>query len=306
MAYVTGNAADLSALRTAILNACSSNGWSVSGNIVSKSGCFVDIQVSGATLQILGGTGASGGALTGAGPSVCKMIAIGAVALTGPFTYHIFINGSPDEVYVWVNFGSSYYQHIAWGKSSLTLPGSGNWYSAFSGSLSTVDSVNISYDSSQQMVLGSSGSGNRTPAGPFFSYRGTTNISNANSFLHHALDGGTGWSGTAGSGAGGIAFAAAVAGAPLGITPNNWNGEAPLIPVHVAVPRVSSLFSLVAQLKHCRYVRIDNLNPGQIITIGSEQWMVFPLLQKNSAAREPGTGLATTHSGTYGCAIRYA
>ena len=84
-------------------------------------------------------------------------------------------------------------------------------------------------------------------------------------------------------------------------TPNTWNGEATLLPVQAYLARPSSKVSLIAELGHMRYVRIDNYNAGDIITLGADRWKVFPWWQRNAASRDG----ADFSSGTLGFAVRY-
>ena len=56
MAYVSGTANDLAALRTAIINACTANGWTLSGSVLSKGSLYLSIAVNGNFLDIQGGT----------------------------------------------------------------------------------------------------------------------------------------------------------------------------------------------------------------------------------------------------------
>ena len=64
MAYITGSAASFADLQTAIQNACTANGWTLSSGILSKNGCFFQL-VAGtsdgyAQLQLFGGTSQTG------------------------------------------------------------------------------------------------------------------------------------------------------------------------------------------------------------------------------------------------------
>ena len=67
--------------------------------------------------------------------------------------------------------------------------------------------------------------------------------------------------------------------------------------------RASNKVSILAKIENARYLRIDNLQPEQILTFGAEKWMVFPFHKKNSSVRDGGTSI--DHSGTFGWAIRY-
>lgn len=303
MAYVTGTENSLGAIRDAIISACGANGWNVTGaplaanRYLDRGGCFVRLRENAGSLDILGSNGID---VTN-GPYVPR---IGSLAVPGnivaPITYHIFINTNPDEVYVILNYGSVYYQWLAWGRSTVALPGTGNWYGA------TLGQYN---QHGEGMLLDSTGggaaSGNGASSGAFF-WTSEAPGSNQNCFVHHGLDG-IGWSGlnasvsTVGGGAAAITSAVTL----VAISPNAWNSEAPLIPIPVCVGRGSGFFSLVAQPVHARYTRLDALTPGQVITIGTDQWMVFPWFSRNTTVRNGSQAAGTLHSGTLGWAIRY-
>ena len=86
-------------------------------------------------------------------------------------------------------------------------------------------------------------------------------------------------------------------------SPSAWNGESVLVPIQVITSRPSNLWSLVGELTHARYVRLDNLEPGQLITLGPDRWKVYPFYRKDATARDGGDGI--DHTGTLGWAIRY-
>lgn len=85
--------------------------------------------------------------------------------------------------------------------------------------------------------------------------------------------------------------------------PNAWNGEAMLLPIEPVVKRSSNKIARVGSLGHARFIRIDNIVPEDIITLGTDHWKVYPFLRKNAAVRDGG--LDANHSGTFGWAVRY-
>jgi hypothetical protein len=86
-------------------------------------------------------------------------------------------------------------------------------------------------------------------------------------------------------------------------SPNQWNGEAVLSPIIVYTTRASGLLSPVLQTAHIRWVMIDNLTDGQIITIGSDKWKIYPLWRRSSRTFNPSQNGGGT--GTLGYAVRY-
>lgn len=293
MAYEIGMSGSLTDLRDSLFLALSSHGWSVSGNIVSKGAVFVEILVSGSYLTIKGGTGASGGALTGTTSNLSRLGPLAGQVLAWPAQYRIFIHTAPDEVYLVLNWGIDFYEYIAFGQSSVAgLGGTGAWFSASLGE--TMTFINMS-------PVGGGAPGYNLHGGPALFW--LTNSDSAgfmqNSWIHHGLDGG-GWSGVS-AGAGPIAVQAAMP--HMSRQPNAWNSEAILLPIQPHVYRPSNKVSLVADLAHARYLRIDNLDPNQILELGPDRWQVFPWFRKNNDARDGGPSVA--HSGSLGWAIRY-
>lgn len=292
MAYSTGSAADLAALLSAIQSACTSNGWTLSGSVLSKDGCYVALAVSGSTLTIRGGNGIDGSNnLTGAGPAVARLRAF-SQAFVFPMTYEIHVNADPDEVYVFVSYNVSFFQWLAWGKSdAVGLTGTGNWYGAIQ------SAVDVS-----SLAIGPTSIASNSTAGsaPALFECGSPGNNVQNSFIHHDLDSG-GWNALSGS----IQpLAWTSTGLLQTLLPNAWNTETVLIPIQVWVPRSSgNKVSLVADLKHARYCRIDFHDPGEIITLGTDQWKLYPWYQKNATTRDGGSGVQ--HSGTFGVAVRY-
>ena len=82
-----------------------------------------------------------------------------------------------------------------------------------------------------------------------------------------------------------------------------WSSETILIPISCFKVQASSKVSLICDLQDSRYIRLNNYEPGQIITLGNDRWVVYPFYKKNTATPDGGVGI--DHSGTFGWAIRY-
>lgn len=295
MAYATGTANDLTALRSALFAACTANGWMLSGEVLHKGSVHVRVQIVAGFLTFYAGNGIDGSNnITDGAPSLCRIGRIGNIvssAFTWPLTYEIHVHA--DEVYLVCNYNIDLYQWAAFGQSTVQgLSGTGVWCAASAAAVAPTTSIWISATSGQHCC-------------PALFYN--VGLSGSNSrgahFIHHGLDG-LGWSDTLdnfGSSAGGASFTVA----PLAsVLPNAWNGESVLLPIQVFMPRaVGGRVSLVADLADARYLRIDNQVPGEIISLGPDKWKVYPWYKKNSAVRDGGNGV--DHTGTFGWAIRY-
>ncbi|WP_373388980.1 hypothetical protein [Pseudomonas alcaligenes] len=287
MGYYTNAVADLDAFRSAIIDACVAEGWTLSGAILSKAGMFLTLQVVSGQLKLRGGTGAAAGALTD--PSTEVTIAAGGggssiVPLTFPATYHLFV--FDQEVYCVLNYSVNRYQWCAWGKSTVGgLVSSGMWLGATWGGVASGSGFSIGLNTNSTA----------NPSGALM-WAAHPNNTTRTSLIAAGLDGKTwftdDWLG-----------GTYVANEILATQPNSFNSESVLVPIRAYAPRPSLKWSLVTDLVYARYLRIDNYEPGQLIELGTDRWMVFPWHQKNPAARNGGG--AINHTGTFGWAIRY-
>ena len=315
MAYITGSAASFADLQTAIQNACTANGWTLSSGILSKNGCFFQL-VAGtsdgyAQLQLFGGTGRSGTTLTGQPPSNygTKICSNEGNVITFPINYEIHLFTNPDEVYCVINYNSDFYQQLSFGKSDVPgIGGTGAWFSGAKGSTQSLTGayankvfLSVSWPESVAtttydgfgcgLFLDSSVGG-----GIYFS-----------SFVHTGLDSTpwrSGYSGTAALT--GCRGGGSQVGSLLQQLPNLYNSANVLLPIKPVALRSSGGVTIIANPKNARYLRIDNVVPGEIITFGAEKWKCYPFYRKDSTVRN-GVSWDTgaTHSGTFGYAIRY-
>lgn len=299
---ITGTANSYADLLTALNTACTDNGYTLTGNVLSKGTFFLEAKVVGSTLQIQGGTGQTGGVLTGRSnmqPSLIGITVVNKVPpnssgvntphpVVFPVTYDIHINTAPDEVYLFINYEINLYQYLAFGQSDMPgLGGTGNWYYGSAG-------INTSGSSWDMRIIGGGGA-----TGGYF-----------NPGLFDALQG-------YGAGVGGIdhSMDAANQWGPYwsypdrwqtqGNSPNAWNGESVLAPIIVYTSRASDLRSPVLQTGHSRWVMIDNLTDGQIITLGSDKWKIYPLWKRGERLMNNVNNSNNSGTATYGHAIRY-
>lgn len=202
-----------------------------------------------------------------------------------------------------VNYDADAYQWMAMGKSSTPgLAGQGGWcgasIGAFSASSSGTGPIEISSTGGGTSSFGV----NYTTAGLFWRHLGSASATShaMNSWVNHGLDA-HGWK-----------FSADAFGAAIGINymtklltlqPSVWNSEATLLPIRCMKERPAYKSSLIADIENARHIRIDNLSPGDILVLGSDQWKVFPWYRKNIIVRDGGTSI--DHTGTFGWAIRY-
>lgn len=318
MIYSTGTANNFTELLTALTSGITSNGWSnPATDIYSKSTVFVKLTTTSSRIELLCGTGQSAGTLTGTPPltgsgstidGTVSLGTVGATTMQFPCTWYLHIGTSPDEVYFWVNDSTTRWSWLAFGKTTLAgIAGSGNWYSAnLRGKNNSVTNYNFSNGqcggscAAIFFAEGSAGVGASATTGP------TTRIQanlDGNTWTCQGVNqigtnpGASVWTTTAAQ-----AYTIIPIFELLSAQPNVWNGEVSLIKPKSYVYRGSGKYSPVCELEHIRFLRNDNYNDGDIITIGVEEWKVYPMLMKNTGARNGGTSI--THSGTFAVAIR--
>lgn len=75
------------------------------------------------------------------------------------------------------------------------------------------------------------------------------------------------------------------------LPPSALTGRSVLFPLIIGVHRPSTMLSIVGAVKDVRVLRIDNMAPGDLITLGPDDWKVFPIIRKSGAAGMENSGL---------------
>lgn len=306
MAFATGTAGSFADLKTAAESFLTANGWTLSGTVLSKGAAYVSLSASTYELVMAAGTGASSGALTGACSRSVKLLDYSLQPVSWPVTYELHALTGPDEVYLVIHYGPDRHQHLHFGLSDVPgIGGTGLW---FGGSF---DSTVVRTASDCKWFIESAQSGSTLGARPvggagmgyFFARYGATYPS---SYVHCALEGGAGWKtsyvGTTAGALLGPDYAAAL----LYALPSEADEADVLLPIKTLLARQAQGQTKVAELRHARYVRLDNLSARQNLTYGADTWRVYPLHQRNDVQRD-GVNWPTgaQHTGTLGVAIRY-
>lgn len=298
MPFAIGSAADINELRTALINTCVANGWTLNGEVLSKGTAFVRLQIVGSSLELLGGTGIdAGNLLLGGGPRVVLIGQWGGFSITYPATWEIYVHSAPDEVYLVVNYNATDYQWCAFGLGDVQgLPGTGMWYGA---SIRGGGTSNVILIGPSGIVDGLNPFNNKNPTPVLF---GSNDWLTRASHVHHGFDGGAWDNGFQDDGVDGAQINALTSIYPLYARQPNADGDAVLLPLRVHIARPGFRSSLALEIAHSRLVRIDNFEPRDLITLGPDQWRVYPWFRKSVTARDGGQ---VTHSGTMGWAIRF-
>lgn len=308
MAFITGAATSFSDLRTALINGCVANGWSNSGNILWKGNSYFEITATSTYLQIYGGTGQSGGVISGKSPHGARL---GGSYITFPISYDLHILTNPDEVYLVVNYNTDSYQQISFGTTTIDGGGYGPWFTgAHSAANNPSDNNGINIANEFYTIYSYCYANISTNGLGLFNYAVWTGEVAA-SFVYTTANGTPGWYGY-NSGATSARLSnngsASLVAALLNSTPVGFNSGSILLPIKATLDMGSNGRAVVASLANARFCRIDNNLPGEIISYGSEQWKVYPWLRKSTTLRSGSINATTTpptHSGTLGYAIRY-
>lgn len=307
MSYYSGTASSITALRTALLTHAQADGWALSGDVLSKAGVFFRIDETATNIRCLG---CEDNALANPAPGVVMIGRIYFVAgqptreITFPCNYEVF--GFGQEIYLIINYDTDRYQWMAFGKSTVPgLPGQGGWCGATTGGAwaeSSMHPFGLQIHGPTTISTGVSWQFCGAVMFPTNSSYGAGPLPGQNSWCNSGLDGRGWFSDMSHDNYFGFAGLYSIS-ELLWQQPNGWNTEAALLPVRAWKHRLSFKISLIADLEHARNLRIDNLAPGDILTLGADRWKVFPWYRKNAAQRNGGNDV--DHTGTFGWAIRY-
>lgn len=306
MAYQTGSVSDFPNLVATLKTFASNNGWSVSTDIVYKGNVFARVAAehpSGgdACISVQGGTGQSGGALTGAHGRKNMMrthTGLGDIVNSFPITYHLFSHTSPDQITLFVNYNSIWWQWLTFGEIEK--------YGSYTGGqfYASMQDYSVSiYDKDVKITAEEAGNYDAPAACALFwggkEEWGSLTV-NDGGYMHLELDGYTWWLSSRETGYDGYRINTPSFMSPLLERCNSTSTEmTALLPYYVWALRPSSKVSLLGSVKHFRLLRIDNYQAGDIITIGSDRYKVFPWLRKTIDT------IAIESSGVWGVAIEY-
>lgn len=317
MAFYSGTASSYTDLLNALTAACTANGYTFTSGILSKGSLYVRPYVSTTTvasagpgLTLQGGTGVSAGALVNPSPCQSRIGSFGVGTLmvpdpTFPLDYNIFIFSNPDEVYLIIKYQLNRFMHLAFGMSSVA--GASVWISGtvglryFAGGSPNITGITISPTS------GGPSNNFSYPHACGFMWQ-TERVSNvleaAVESIYLEFDS-LGWTAGYTKSTPGHTCAVYSAYPLISRSPSAWSSTAVLIPIYITALRASTTRSIVADIRNARYVRIDNYEPEQILTLGAEKWKIFPFHKKDSSAGNRDGGSLADHSGTFGWALRY-
>lgn len=325
MPYATGTANSATDLLNALTGFCTANGWTLTTGALSKGSNHFRPGVVNGHLKVEMGTAA--GFAEGAGVTGATLFPYIHLSGAFPVYYRLFqttLNGADTVIlcvqeangidYKYLMFGNLENKIGAWnGGQWMHASYSAQTYGAGGTTLQTEYGVNIAAELAEGGDSTESYSGGHGPL--FAQCDGLPNFGSnwlsGNSFVRCDLDGGTYKRNETGqigvNDLNGCVDAFRWMKWPLRYQPNTWNGESVLIPFHVFLGRATNTCSRLGTVGHIRALRMDNYEPADIITLGSDRWMVLPMYRRNPAAPfgEVSTSLVTGHSGQLAYAIKY-
>lgn len=288
MAYYTGQCSSYQHLADILVEKCQAHGWAWQDGILSKHKIKVKLWVCNTPSNYNTGEGII---LTG---MIDNMIAdiqprLGGLDVVNesifPAMYHIFI--FEREVYVVMKFDIDKFYWLTFGQS---LAFDTVWFSA--------NTCQYCHHVDKYIFItqydGGVSVSSVTSSAPFWGKAYRT-AQWCNSTLLHQIDGHI-WSGY-------VSQAYSNFQPLLDRLPTSHFSDSPLLPYNIFLERDENKISLIAQFAHARFVRVDNYEPEQIITLGHEKWIVFPFFRKNINQRNGYHNIE--HTGTFGWAIRY-
>lgn len=315
MSYQTGTATDGTDLLQKLSTFLTSAGWTINKDQAQGSGWWISAQkgsslfanlvsdpASGTTsnpgpfIYLYGATGYSSGSAYNAQPGTSGQAAVNR--LSGPFTKYYFFEGD-DYCHIVIEVSAGVFRHIHIGTVEKACTFTGGHYFM-----------------TTQIYVSTTSPSDPTNANHNFPWETRTNTTLGENYVYANAGDGARWfenytGATQGTriGSGIIDSSAASASAieRRGLasflfkrTPNVSNGITPLVPIFLQLEMASGLWCILGQAKDLRFVSLANYAAGETITIGSDEWLVFPY-----TARSETTGGSTSElSGYYGFAYK--
>lgn len=334
MAYVSGTASSFTDLLTQLTSAITANGWAKSfesptASIVKKDGVVIRMGLATyssklCSLEITGGTSSTDGSDSLVGSSPQRQTVLGSIPQTTgagfklpqiidnfPLTFHVFVNHAPEEVTVVINYATNYFQGFGFGKSVFEMPAGGTgafiWASSRAGdTVKTSGGAKIGNAAATQVptVVGSE-SYSRQCGMPFFSSSTDTALNSSSTggrgahLVHTNIVPGTvsGWESPSN-----VAHTQSLL--RFGIS------EASTSPILCPIKAYSTgyaanTYAPVLDLAHLRHLDMSVSEPLDVITLGTDEWMLFPAL-KHNPGESITAGLSDSDYFQYGGRLGYA
>jgi len=297
MAYQTGTASSLSDLKTTLELFATTNGWALNSGVLSKAGCHVKFTSDVDYLRFNIGSGDDGnGGLTDAfdftgvstgdqyrnsGQGFQIVRVRNSQTMQFPITYHLISHVNPENIFLIINYNITHCQHIAFGNfQKYGTWGGGQYGSGTTGWYSTKQQTLREYSSID-------GDGNNGAGAYLFANQyGSAYVDPCpSSAIKCDVDAQT-WRGFSQTYNNDFPTAwertcsAAAWSQPYLTILSTVNLQPVMCPPVLCIGRPAKMHSIAGIMPHVRYLRIDNYNVGDVISVGSQRWIVFPHTNK--------------------------
>jgi hypothetical protein len=308
MPYDIGATTGYADLKSRIHTFLQDNGWTLSGTVIYKGNVFAQLTDNTAYLQLVGGQGESGGALTDTCPAISRIRTDAwGTDVTFPCTYHFFVHTSPDVFMCVINHNTLNVQWMTFGEVNKYGAWNGGQY--FGASYNSGSLHNVWQFSNWRCRFYNTQAGQNTNCGIGYFWASTDTSSGGygNMQMVCDLDGSAGdWIDNHGTLSTRNFNGSYLANNLVPYSPNTFNSQAVLVPIHLYHNRPSDFSSVIGEPGHTRYVNIKHYNAADIITLGAEKWMVFPHHKKSAnSLTDPAVYPSGSETGYLGFAVRY-
>lgn len=299
MAYETGVASSPADLVTKLAIFAAANGWTrnspSSGEVLSKGQVIAGLGTDASNVYARGATAVANGSAWSAqtgNPGYSVTVNTGA----GPFTaYHFYtaVEESKDLLFAAIEVSSGVYRHLL--ICDLIKRGSYTGGAYVDGQYHNTSTTYTNTDSSYHTYLCDASHSNGPQNGhAWCEFSGT-----ASPNWMRVCDAGDFTANTRGTGT--FRYSGKIS-TLIGIGWQRWNFRTPLWPAELFINRASSLRSPIGRVPGFRFCNLRNHTPGEILTIGGENWQLWPPI---SRADTWGSGSSSIPaSGHYGYAIK--
>ncbi len=308
MAYETGQTTSYADLRSRIHTFLQGESWTLSGVVIHKGNVFAQLTANAGDLRVKGGQGESGGALVTPFPHFGRILTSAfGTDVTFPATYHLFVHTNPDCFLCVLNYATLNCQWLTFGEINKA----GNWNGGQYYGASYPPEFMYSDVNFRNYGCYSDNNGYYRVVGLGYFWSGNTVWTRiggvGNMHMVCDLDGAVGdWIDNHGTYSGPNFNGSFLARDLVPYGPNTFNSQSTLIPVHIYASRPDDFCSVLGEPGHTRYVNIRHYDVGDIITLGSEKWMVFPHQKKSANTLKGDTSnLENGDTGYLGYAVRY-
>jgi hypothetical protein len=314
MAWETGTATGVNDLLSKLSTFLAAAGWTINKDAVSGSGRWLSVQKGadlfvnlvsdpastgttnpGPWIYVVGATGYSGAGAYTAEPGA-QPVATFANKMIGSFTSYYFFEGD-DYCHVVVEIEAGRFRHIQFGTLQKACTFTGGTYVMGTAPLynantpSNPDNMANNYPWSSISSTTTRGNYIRADAGDGVQWHSNYQ---SDTYRHAGM-----WR-EINSGSGSEPYRVGYVRRMLEATPSTVNGLPVLIAPRALVKKANNLYAILGTPKDLRLVAMDNNQPKDVLTIGADEWYLFPWTLRSATVNDA----ATDKSAYYGIALR--